>query len=510
MLTHRLGVKRLAGDREATNDIIERCARLPLALAVAAARLATRPDLPLGTFADDLSHASAALDALHGGDPTTDVRTVFTWSYRTLSPAAARLFRLLGLHPGPDISVAAAASLAAMPVREARTLLAELVRGHLLAEAASARFGFHDLLRTYAAGQAHAHDGEDDRRAATHRMLDHYLHTASTATRLLTTRHPVELEAPQPGTTPESLDSAGAASAWFTREYHVLLAVIEHAAAVGFDRHVWQLVWAFRTFLNRRALYSVQIAVCHTALEAARRDNDPAGQARTHHGLALGYVRLGPFDDAEAHFHAALRLYTEVGDRVAAATVYHGLAELAEKQDRPADMLRHSQQMLKLYGELGDVGRYANAVNGVGWSYARLGDYDQALVHCQQAIGMLRELGDTIGVASTLGSLGYVHRCLADYEQALACYNQALETVRATGYRYQIAETLSSIGDTQHDAGRPQFARTAWQQALEILEDLDHPDAARVRAKLDDATLRRVPVDPSKPGELAVSPWTSM
>jgi NB-ARC domain len=177
LLALRLGSRRVAREPDAVDEIIAGCARLPLALTIAAARAAGSPSFPLAVLATELREATRALDPLNGGDPATDVRAVFSWSYHALTTDAARLFRRLGLHPGPDIALPAAASLAAIPQDRARALLGELTRAHLLAEHAPGRYAFHDLLRAYATELARAHDSQNVRNAAAHRVLDHYLHT---------------------------------------------------------------------------------------------------------------------------------------------------------------------------------------------------------------------------------------------------------------------------------------------------------------------------------------------
>jgi transcriptional regulator with XRE-family HTH domain len=151
LLTDRLGARRAAAEPEAVDEIARLCAHLPLALTVAAARAAVRPGFPIASLAADLRDTAGRLDALDSGDPGASVRAVFSWSYQQLSAEAARMFRLLGLHPGPDISVPAAASLAAVEKPEARRLLRELARGCLIAEHIPGRYAFHDLLRAYAA-----------------------------------------------------------------------------------------------------------------------------------------------------------------------------------------------------------------------------------------------------------------------------------------------------------------------------------------------------------------------
>jgi hypothetical protein len=181
LLVRRLGADRAAGEPAAVEAIVAACARLPLALTITAARAATGPGFPLAAVAAELHESGSALDPFGGGDLATDVRAVFSWSYHALSAGAARLFRLLGLHPGAGIPVAAAASLAGISPGPARTLLAELTRVHLLAEHVPGRYALHDLLRAYACELACAQDSESDRQAAVRRVLDHYLHTAHSA-----------------------------------------------------------------------------------------------------------------------------------------------------------------------------------------------------------------------------------------------------------------------------------------------------------------------------------------
>jgi hypothetical protein len=230
----------VASEPAAVDGIIAGCARLPLALTIAAARAATSPSFPLAAFATELREATRALDPFDGGDRAADVRTVFSWSYRALGTAAARLFRLLGLHPGPDIDLAAAASLAAIAHDLARAPLAELTRAHLLTEQSPGRYAFHDLLRAYAAEQAQAHDSRQDRDAAVHRLLDHYLHTARNAVSLIEPYfEPPAVMPAQPGVSPGEPGTADEALSWFQAEHAVLLAAVQLAADAGHDRYAW-------------------------------------------------------------------------------------------------------------------------------------------------------------------------------------------------------------------------------------------------------------------------------
>jgi len=263
LLTRRLGARRVAAERRAAEQIITSCARLPLALTIAAARAAARPGFLLA-IAAELRQSAALLDHFDGGELAVNVRAVFACSYRALSSDTARLFRMLGLHPGPDISVAAAASLAGIPSGQARMLLAELARAHLLTERSPGRYAFHDLLRAYAAEQAQAHEDDDARREAIHRMLDHYLHTAETAaSRLNPVRDPAAATPPRPGVTCDDVTDYQQALAWFTAERPVLLTTVAQAFA-GFGTYAWQLASALTCFLDLAKLPASAASVTST------------------------------------------------------------------------------------------------------------------------------------------------------------------------------------------------------------------------------------------------------
>ena len=193
-----------------------------------------RPGFSLTTLADELGDTARRLDALDSGDPAASVRAVFSWSCQQLSPATTRMFRLLGLHAGPDITAAAAASLAAIGELEARRLLNELSRAHLITEHVPGRYTFHDLLRAYAADQACTTDTYADMQEAVGRVLDHYLHTARTGAILINrSLDPIVLPAARPGVAQEQLADHTQALAWFKAEHQVLLAAVTLADSPG-------------------------------------------------------------------------------------------------------------------------------------------------------------------------------------------------------------------------------------------------------------------------------------
>jgi DNA-binding SARP family transcriptional activator/tetratricopeptide (TPR) repeat protein len=516
LLIRRLGARRVASEPDAVNDIIASCARLPLALTIAAARAATSPAFPLAVIADELRGASGALDPFDGGDLATDLRAVFSLSYRALSTGAARLFRLLGLHPGPDIAILAAASLAAIPPGQARAHLAELTRAHLLTEDSPGRYGFHDLLRAYATEQARTHDNHDTRHAAVHRVLDHYLHTGHRAAMLVRpSLEPITLTRPEPGVIAGELATADEARHWFTTEYAMLLAAVRSAADSGFDAHAWQLAWNLTTFLHQRGLWRDQATAQHIGLAAARRAGDTTGEAHALHGLALGYARSGHFGDSCSYFQRALELFTKTGGHASQANVHSNLAWVAERLSRPVDALSHSLQALGLYRVAGHRAGQAMALNDVGYSHAQLGNYPQALTYCQQALTANQELGEHTGLAATWDSLGYIHHRCGHHQQAITCYERSLCLFRERADRCSEADTLDHLGDVHHTVGDIDAARRAWTRALCILDEIDHPDADHIRAKLrcgqhTQAALRRQGAHrPGQNGCAAREPSTS-
>lgn len=490
LLARRLGTPRVTAEPHAVDEIITHCARLPLALAIVAARAATNTALPLATLSSQLRASGHRLDALTTGHPTTDVPAVFSWSYRTLTPAAARLFRLLGLHPGPDISAPAATSLAGLPPSRTSLLLAELAQANLVVEQTSGRYTFHDLLRAYATRTAHETDTDDERRATTRRLLDHYLHTSHTAAQLLyPARDPISPAPPHTGVTPEEPTSHEEALAWFTGEHTVLLAAIDHAAATGYDTCAWQLAWTVCAFLDRRGHWHDWVSAGHAALAAARRLADPDKQAHAHRLIAAAHLRPGNAADAHVHLEQALEFYRHADDRLGQAHTHHNLGLLWVRKDRPAEAIQHALQALDLYQAADHRCGQADALNGLGWYHALLGDYPQTLAYCEQALALHRDLDDRLGQACTWDSLGYAHHHLGHHTQALTCYQHALDLFWDLGDRWNQAEILSHIGDTHHATNIPDAARAAWQQALDIFTELDTPDAESVRAKLQNSHL---------------------
>ena len=502
LLRRRLPARHVSREPEAAGELVGLCARLPLALAIVLARAEVRPDRSLAAMTDELREEPARLDALDAGDEMASVRAVFSWSYRQLSDPAARMFDLMGIHPGPDITAAAAASLAGVTAQEARAMLDELTGSNLVAESAG-RFSFHDLLRAYAAERARDHQGEAGRRAAVNRVLDHCLHTAHAAALLLNpARDPIPLGPPCAGTAPEDLRAPEQAVSWCQAEYRVVLAVISLAVEEGFDAHAWQIPWCLVNFFDRRGYWHDWVATQQTGLAAAQRLGDRFGEANACQNLGIVYEVLGRHQAARDQLQYALDLYRQLGLPGARARCHLDLARAYEGQNRYVDALFHARAALDLYEVARNRAGKARALNAMGWSRAHLDDAGEAVQYCAQALEIHQSLGNRLGQAAAWDSLAFAYTELGDHGQAARCSRQALILLRDLGCHYQYASALTQLGRTSLAAGDAAAACENWQQALGILEDLNHPDAGAVRERLRRArTVIPWPLSPVTPAE---------
>jgi tetratricopeptide (TPR) repeat protein len=489
LLAYRIGTDRVRREPDAVHEIVTRCAGLPLALAIVAARATAQPDRPLNLLATELRRRTERLDALSIGDVTADVRAIFSWSYDALTPAAARLFRLLGLHPGPEISAAAAASLAGLPQTQVRRLLTELTGAHLLTEPVTGRYACHDLLHAYATEQVTGQEDADGQRAALRRLLDHYLHTTYAADRLLYPHwDAIAPPAPEPAALPENFADGAAAAAWFAAEHPVLLAAVEHAGEAGLDLHAWHLAWALTPYLSRQGHWHGQVRSQQAALVAATRLADRDAQARTNRGLGRVYARLGRHRDARRHYTRALHLYAQLDDPTGQAHTQLGLAYLRELEGYPRDGIGHAQRAVRLYETVDDDAGRARALNGVGWLHGLVGAHEQTLRYCRQALAVQERIGDAYGQAATADSIGHAHHQLGRYQQAIVWYRRSLDLRGDSGDQWGTAETLTRLGETHRAAGDTDAARTCWRRALETYDDLEHPNADEVRVRLKETS----------------------
>jgi DNA-binding SARP family transcriptional activator/tetratricopeptide (TPR) repeat protein/transcriptional regulator with XRE-family HTH domain len=491
LLAHRLGADRL-GSGAVVNELIELCARLPLALSVTAARAAEHPGFPLNALVAQLRDERHRLDALETGGPCSGVRSVLSCSYAQLSDSAARMFRLLGVHPGADITVTAAASLAAVPDGLAQHAFGELTRAGLLAEHAPDRFASHDLLRNYATELTTAQDAEADRRAALRRVLGYYLQGSLAVSRTLDpSREQIRSLPPADQLATHSFTAPREALAWFEAEHDVLMAAVARAAQHGFDTHAWQLSWALEDVLSRSGQWQAIQTTCRTALQAATRLGDLTGQAQTLRGLGRACSMLGAPDEGIPCLTRALELFDQLNDNAAHARGHIHMATALSFTGRYADALRHAERALDLFRTADHKAGQAGALNNIGWYHTELGNHRQALACTQNALAAFRQLGDLHGQAIALDSVGVAHLQAGDHARALEHFHHSMSLVIQFRDRPMQAEVLAHLGDAHQSLGDETAARESWTQALSVLEDQNPAQTEQLRAKLRNLNQER-------------------
>jgi DNA-binding SARP family transcriptional activator/tetratricopeptide (TPR) repeat protein len=487
LVAQRIGDERVAADIGAITELTQLCAGLPLALSVAAALIAARPDQMTSSLIAELHEARGRLDLLATGDPATDMRGVLSWSLRNISPAAQRLFRLLGLHSGPDISLAASTSLAGMTAPAARKILNELVRAHLLSERAAGRYSFHDLLRLYAAELASSIDDPGSLSATTARIIDHYTGSAIAAAQLIRpARDAPALGSPAARVTLEHFGSYSEALTWFDTERAVLLGVVTLADRTHFGLRAWQLAWALAGFLDMRGHWHDWISTQRTALAAAERLGDVGAQAGAHRSLGCALSRLGEQDRARHHLNAAQRCFERIGDTVGHSRNALNIAHTFELENDINAAIRAADEALELSRMAEDGPGEAAALNAVGWCNLQAGKYDAARLASQRALEIQQLLGDSPGIASALDTLGCAHFYLKDHRHAIACHARAARIFSELGDQFRFGESLFHLGDSRHAAGELRDAAHAWTEALGILRKLRPKMADQLQLRLRD------------------------
>ena len=490
-LSRRLGPARVVRESAAVEEIVSLCARLPLALAIVTARAVTHPEFPLSALASELAEAGGGLDAFDSDDNGTDVRRVFSWSQTGLSEAAAQTFRLLALHPGPQIGVAAASALLEQPPGRTRRLLGELARAHLVEEVLPSRFAFHDLLRAYAYELVEEAEDRAHRDAARGRMLDFYSQTAQRADRLLAPRRFPELWLTTPAVVaPAPLTDAATALDWFRAEHPALLAVIEQAEVEHLDIAAYQLSWALVTYFDRGChWYDLEI-VQRIALAAARRLGDQRAQAYAERGLARAYTWQRRYEEAAKHYGNALAGFESITDATGLAQTHYSLGWMLGQQDRFDAALAQAQAALGLFRDSGPPEALAETLNEVGWFDAQLGNLTTALGYCEEALSLHQQVGHAEGEAQTWDSLGFIHHRLGQLEEAITCYQQAVVRWLEMSDRYFEAAALVGLGEVYSSAGQVESARVSWQRAQQLYEQLADPAAVEVQRHLDQLCTR--------------------
>jgi tetratricopeptide (TPR) repeat protein len=468
---------RVDAEPEAAAALAALCARLPLALRVAAELATARPAANLAGLAEELAGQQQRLDSLDAsGDPHAGIRAVFSWSCQHLDTEAAGLFRLLGLHPGLDLDLHAAAALADSTVDHSGRVLDVLTRAHLIQPTRPGRHVMHDLLRAYARELACAEASEEQWREALTRLFDYYLYAAATA---MDTLFPAERHRrpriPPPATAVPPLAGAAEARAWLDAESANLIAVAAHTADHGWPGHAIMLSATLFRHFDTGGYFPEAIALHGHALRAARRTGDRSaeGAALTSLGLVDGHQ--GRHQQAIGHFEQALARYRETGDLAgqARALNYLGLIDWQRGRYRPA--AGKLQRALSLFRGAGERTGEAYALSNIGLIEGRRGRDQLAIGHQQQALTLLREAGDRHGEATVLGRLGLLGLRQGRYQQAAAELQRALGLFREFGDRQGEATVLGRLGLLDLRQGRYQQAAAELRQALDEYREIADP-----------------------------------
>jgi tetratricopeptide (TPR) repeat protein/DNA-binding SARP family transcriptional activator len=527
-LLARLVGPRAGADPEVVAALAERCARLPLALRVAAELATSRAATSLADLVVELTDRQRRLELLDaGGDTRAAVRAVFSWSYQHLAEDARRAFRLLGLPPDHELDVYAVAALNDIDLDRARRLVGVLVRAHLVQPTGPHRFGVHDLLRAYALRLAEQEDPDAERRAALTRLFEHYLATAAAA---MDTLYPAERNSRPRITAPRTprpvMVDPDRARAWLDAERATLAVVCAFCAAADWPNHAVQLATTLYRYLEGG--HQTEALTIHThALDAARRsgdghgqghsltnlgsvyrllgqyeraidhyrsalaqhrhNDDPQGEARTLSNLGIVDERLGQHESALVHHQQAVARYRQIEDRYGQASALNNLAAVHEAMGRYPTATHHYRQAIALYQQVNDRTGEAIALANLGIVDERLGHFEQAIEHHQRALALFRQLDHRYGVAATLNNLGDVDTRLGRFERAVDYQRQSLARFRELGHRYGEASALNSLGDALRGAGRAADASTQHASALAIaMETGDRDEQLRAQSGLAD------------------------
>ncbi|WP_200213787.1 AfsR/SARP family transcriptional regulator [Micromonospora coerulea] len=467
-LLRPLGAGRVAAHPAAIDAIIASCGRLPLALAVVAARAASLPGMPPAQIAAELAQAPGSLDGFDGDDPQTGLRAVFSWSYQALSAPAARLFRLLPIHPGPDISIAGAAGLAGVPLRSGRALIGELSRAHLISEDLPGRYRTHDLLLAYARELGEENDSPAERAAAELRCLQVYRATTYQAHRRLLTSEYQPMIEPGPGETPLRFAGHGDAMRWFTAERQVLIALVGRAARQGRHTEAWQLALGMQHFFDLSGRWADWTTTGEMALEAARAGGDLVGQARMHRSLAGAAYFRREHETAVGHLDQALELLARVGLHGEMIRAGINRAMILGAQGRHEEVVRALSATLGPWAA-GDDKLLADTLVIMAASNAELGREEEAVRCAEQAMALSRGAQYRLGIAEAWEVLGQVHSARREIGKAVDCWREAAVAYQEASASAPAAEVLALLGDALAAAGDQDAAVRAWQEALALI-----------------------------------------
>lgn len=462
LLQRLIGERRVGEDQEGAAALVERCARLPLAIRIGADLATTRRRSGLTELAWELHRYHLDLFSA-GGDERTAIRTVFSWSYLHLRADRARAFRLLGLHPGHDLDVYTCAALLDVDVAEARLRTDDLVRANLLEEAGDGRYRMHDLLRAYAREQAERDESDE----AMRRLFDHYLGTSATAVELIIPDDPYSRpRIAVPGIV-YPLANAEEAMAWLDAERRNLLTLAEVAANEDSPACAIQMSALLCRYLHDRAHYADAMALHTLALKVARNVENTLLEGWELARIGDVHKRLGHFEEAKDHLENALAVAREFGEPGLEARSLRHLGEVCLRLGQPEQALALLRAALPLTRMHADRHLEAHVLSNLGLTHDELGSRDEGRLCHEAAFQLSQQLRDDNLRGHVLNNLGSHHQ-RGDADRAESYHRRALAVARTAGNPGLEAEALLRLGTALRQQGRAGEARASLVSALTI------------------------------------------
>lgn len=482
LLKRIAGLDRVAAEPEAATRIVEYCDRLPLALALVAARLRSRPAWTLEDLGNRLQ--TGRLEAIRAGGRA--LRPVFDLSYQGLTAPLQRVFRLLGCHPGPDVTPVLVAALAGIPVGDADDALESLQDENLVHQSTPGRYELHDLLRLFAVELAGA-EPEPDPAAPLARLADWAVATGHAAAVAINTPSPT-LGPPDWSVQPEAFDSYEAGLTWFDRERENLTAIQMSAAKAGLHRRVWQIALVQKQFRVVRHHFDDYLALQQLAVEAAQACGDRAAEALMLSGVGRIHWATDRLDAAEDSYLRARQVYQAIGDRAGEGGALVDLVAVQASRGDYSQAVHLCTQALELLDSPQSLRPRATALLNRGVLHERLGHVAQAVTDTHEALAIYRRVDDRRSEALAIGNLAWYHLVDGDTESSIHLYRQQQDLGLHLADNFLQADSCMGIGEAHATAGHIGKARDVWQEALRLYREIRHPRAAAAQQRLDATT----------------------
>lgn len=486
-----VGQRRAAAEPDDVQAVLEACAGLPLAIRLAAVRLACRPGWRVHDLALRLADERKRLNELAVGDRA--VRACFQVSYAALPPSpgpgeidAGRAFRLLGIWPGKDVSLPAAAAMLDRPCEHTEQELELLVDAHLLESPVQGRYGFHDLLRVFAAERAAEQESSQAQSDARRRLLTWYVQAMAAAARVLVPKRAVPpLDGSAPAGELPAFETYRQVMGWCEDELPNLVTATTDAARYGMHDIAWKLPATAWVFFELRNHWPEWIITHQIALGSARSLGDRYGEAWVLNNLGVAYGQQLQSAKALDYLQQSLTLRRQLGDWYGQARTLNNIGVVLDGLKSYQEAIASYEQALAIYTQIGDRHGEAMALENLGEAYARTRALDRAVEHLQDALILRRSLGDRYGEGSTLDGLAESFTYIGEFAEAIECCEQSLKIRVEIGDRYGVAESLDRMAHALAQSGQPDQARESWEQAAALYTKLGHPHASKVQASLD-------------------------